>query len=202
MENVYFHGNRHKKEIALTFDDGPSADTKKILKILKKEKIPATFFICGKKIQKNKVLIKKMINQGCEIGNHTYSHRLLLFKNKKIILKEISDTDKALAEIGVKTSLMRPPYFWIGLFGILSLKKLNKKIIECDVIPRDWKRNKERQRADKIIKKTRNGSIIVLHDYLEKDIGPNPLSIKITKRIIGPLKKKGFQFKKVSEIIK
>jgi peptidoglycan/xylan/chitin deacetylase (PgdA/CDA1 family) len=202
MTLIYFHGDRNKKEIALTFDDGPSKETDEILKILKKEKIPATFFICGKNINKNKNLIKQMIRQGCEVGNHTFSHKLLLLSSKKEILKEFNKTDFELKKLNIETNLIRPPHSWIGILGWLLLKKIKKRIVIGDVIAWDWEKNKSNERIEKIIKKTKNGSIIILHDYLEKNIGPNPIVVEITKGIIKPLKKRGFKFKTVSEIIK
>jgi chitin deacetylase len=200
MTLVYFHGDRTRKEIALTFDDGPCEQTKEILKILKEEEIPATFFICGKKIQNNRRVIKQMIKQGCEIGNHTFNHISVWFKSKERFGNEIKKTDDELKKLKIKTNLFRPPYCRFGFGFLVNLKKLNKKIIIGDVISGDWKKISVQKKIETILRKTRNGSIIILHDYLE-DIGENRDIIDIILPVILELKRRGFKFKKVSEII-
>ena len=85
--NFYFHGNRSKKEIALTFDDGPSKETEKILGILKRHKANTTFFVWGERIKGREKTIKRIKKEGNEIGNHTFSHKRLLFKSKNSLSK-------------------------------------------------------------------------------------------------------------------
>ncbi len=67
MRTMFFHGNRNKRQVSVTFDDGPSKITIKILEILKRENVPATFFVMGSKVEANKKVLKQMIKQGCEI---------------------------------------------------------------------------------------------------------------------------------------
>lgn len=110
------------KEIALTFDDGPSEETWKILDFLKKEKIRATFFVVGKKISKNRLLLRKMLRQKCEIANHSFDHANLFFKSRRRMLKSIIDTDSLLNTLGVKSDLIRPPHLLFGP-GLLFLSK-------------------------------------------------------------------------------
>jgi len=90
-KNIYFHGSRDKKEVALTFDDGPSEQTTKILDILKKNNARATFFILGKKVKGNEEILKRIVYEGSEIGNHSYNHNKLLFKDKEFIYNEIKN---------------------------------------------------------------------------------------------------------------
>jgi len=200
MKTVFFHGDRSKKKIAITFDDGPSRECWGILKVLKKEKVPATFFVIGKKIRKNGKILKQMIKQGCEIGNHTYNHARLLLKSQKKMEKEIVDTDNELKRLKIKTNLMRCPYFTCGIGALIAAKRLKKKIIFADIDGRDWMTSKKRL-VKKVLRRVKNGSIICLHSYLE-DIGHNRDIVKVTKKVIPKLKGMGYKLVTVSEVIK
>ena len=68
--NFYFHGKRNSDKISITFDDGPSKETEKILDILKKNKANATFFVFGERIKGREEIIKRILNERNEIGNH------------------------------------------------------------------------------------------------------------------------------------
>ena len=93
-----------EKKVYLTFDDGPTTKvTPKILDILKKENIPATFFVVGKHVKENPNLVKRAFDEGHFIANHGYNHNnKLLYKNDESFLNEILDTDKEIAKaVGV-----------------------------------------------------------------------------------------------------
>ena len=196
---IYFHGNRKKKEIALTFDDGPCKETIEILDILKKQKIKSTFFVLGKKIKGNEKIIKIMIKEGHEVGNHTFHHNFMIFKNKYIIKNEIVSTDKELAKLKVKTQLLRPPYFLAGVTFWKIANELKKKIIIADTICYEWF-YPPREKVIKRALKAKNGSIILFHEYFE-DVGRNK-DVKVLQIIIPALKKRGYKFVKVSDLIK
>jgi len=196
---IYLHGSRKAKKIALSFDDGPSEKTEGIIKILKKYYVKGTFFVVGNKVIRNEKTMKKITMGGHEIGNHTYNHTRLLFKSKGLIKKEIEKTDKVLSKRDIKTKLFRPPYSKFGL-GLLAVsKKLNKKIILMDVAPRDFEDLFTEEVVKFILRYTKPGSIIDLHDSgwvgRKSDI---PL---ILKKIIPTLQKKGYEFVTVSELL-
>lgn len=200
-KRVYFHGKRSNKNISLTFDDGPSEQTFEILKLLDKYNAKATFFILGKKVKNYKSEIKAIQKQGSEIGNHSYSHKSLLFKTKRIIFEEIKKNENELKNLKIKTSLIRPPH---GNFGInlLSIAKLlNKKIILWDIDPNDWSSPGKQKVIDYILNKVKPGSIIDLHEYAE-GIGPNEDLIEILKELIPLLKNKGYKLVTISELYK
>ena len=197
--NIYFHGNRDAKQIALTFDDGPSKETLEILKILKKFNAKATFFVLGERIKGREKIIKKIIKGGHEIGNHSFHHPKLWFKSKKFIEKEIIKTDKELDKFGVETNLFRPPPFLIGFNLLRACKKLNKKIIGADLIPKDYKKQKIENLVKKVLNKIKNGSIIDFHDYA-KGIGRNPNIVPALRKIIPELKKRKYKLITISEL--
>lgn len=167
---MFFHGDRTKKEIAITFDDGPSEETKEILKILKKYNVRATFFIVGKMIKGRKNIIEKIKSDGHEFGNHTFSHKRLWFKTKKFIEKDITMCDDELNKLGVTTNLFRFPGLKFGLNSLTVCEKLNKKIIMAEIISfnlfsYDWFRPWLKKR--KLIKNTINTNKVVRDTLLE-----------------------------------
>lgn len=213
---MYFHGDRNKKEIAITFDDGPAEDTLRVLEVLKKYDIKATFFLVGKMIKDREYIIQQAKNDGHEFGNHTFSHKRLWFKSKKFIENEIKKCDEELEKVDIKTDLFRFPGFKYGPTSLSVCKKLEKKIIFIDSIffnqnGHDWYRPwlkkigliKGAIKIDKVVehtlRNTKNGSILGLHDYLQ-EIGPNPEVVSILEKILPELKEKGFKFVMISEM--
>ena len=197
--NVYIHGSRKENKVALTFDDGPSDETKEVLKLLKKYDAKATFFIWGQRIEGRESTMDKIIKEGHEIGNHSYEHKRLAFKSQEYIKNDLKKCDYKLDKFEVKTNLFRPPglSMFYNLFKVC--KRLEKKIIACDVISNDWRKKGIEYSAKRVLGKTKNGSIINFHDYLE-GIGRNEEIIPILERILPELKNK-YKFVTVSELL-
>lgn len=214
---MYFHGNRNKNNIAITFDDGPSKETLNVLDILKKYNIKATFFIVGNMIKGREDIMEAIKKDDHEFGNHTFSHKRLWFKSKKFIEEDIRKCDDELQSIGVKTNLVRFPGLKYGFNAINVCKLLNKKMIAIDFITLNqfacdwfnpWLKKigliKNQIKIDDVvrvtIKNTRNGSILGFHDYLQ-EIGPHPELSPILENILPELKKKGFNFVTISDLL-
>jgi peptidoglycan/xylan/chitin deacetylase (PgdA/CDA1 family) len=114
-------------EMALTFDDGPSPYTGQILDVLKAERVKATFFLCGENALRYPELVKRIRDEGHEIGNHTWSHPYLHLKSRARISEEIDRTQDALEKIaGVRPRLFRPPFGvrWFSLWPLLDARGL------------------------------------------------------------------------------
>ena len=164
VPHIHFHGNRTEKKIALTFDDSPTTQTNYLLRLLTDYKIKATFFVVGDKAREQPEALQQIMEQGSEIGNHSYSHKQLLFQSKNDIASEIIKTEQVLEENGVQTRLFRPPYGNIGLNTYKVAKQAGYDIIMADVDPRDWKQDNYKRIENHIKEYTTNGSIICLHD--------------------------------------
>ena len=169
-----------KKTVYLTFDDGPTEKvTRKILEILKHEKVKATFFCVGKNVEKHPNLFASIKEEGHAVGNHTNTHLNGWKTNKKQYLDDIEEADKF-----IKSNLFRPPY---GKLNWSSKRDLQKKykIVMWDVAGGDFDK---RLSTDKVIENvTHNvkpGSIVVLHDnqkFKETILSALPVIIKELK---------------------
>ena len=106
--------------MALTFDDGPAERfTAQVLDILREQQVPATFFVCGENVEEHPDLLRRIVAEGHEIGNHTYSHLFVYFKSRRRIAEEIDRTQAIIEKVvGFRPSLFRPPYggamVWAG----------------------------------------------------------------------------------------
>ena len=196
----------NEKLVALTFDDGPHpVFTNELLDLFKEKGIKATFFVTGKNIEKHNNIINRMIAEGHELGNHSYSHNNLIFKKKNKIKEEIQKTDSLLRELGVKGDIhFRPPFGRLLFAASAVLASLNKKVIMWNVPTKDFKENDPNVILKRIYKRIKPGSIIVLHDSGVERPGKRIdriVTITVVKKLIDELLKKGYKFRTVSELI-
>ncbi|MDA3813717.1 MAG: polysaccharide deacetylase family protein [Candidatus Cloacimonetes bacterium] len=192
--------------VALTFDDGPHPEfTKELLDLFKERGIKATFFVTGEKIEKHREIIKRMIADGHELGNHSYSHKNLIFKKKSKIKEEIQKTDYLLRDLGVKGEIhFRPPYGRLLFSAFAVLASLNKKVIMWNIPTKDYKERDPKVILSRIYKRIKPGSIIVLHDSGIERTGKEidrQATIDAVKELINELPKKVYKFRTVSELI-
>ncbi|MPS74262.1 MAG: polysaccharide deacetylase family protein [Chryseobacterium sp.] len=158
------------KEVALTFDDGPTEFTPKFLDLLKEKNIKATFFCIGKQIEKYPETFQRIIAEGHKIGNHTYSHsKNTGFLSSSKMIEEIKKCDEVISKIGnIKTDLYRPPFGVTNPNIAKAIKKTRKKSIGWNVRSLDTVIDNEKKIYHRITKNLKPGSIILLHDTSEK----------------------------------
>ncbi len=183
--------------IAMTFDDGPSAKlTPHLLDILKERNMHVTFFVLGENAKPHPEILKRALAEGHEIGNHSWDHPQLNKLSDEAVRSQLDRTKEAItAAIGQPVTLMRPPY------GALTKEQrhwihedLGYKIILWDVDPLDWKRPGPSVVEERILKDTRNGSIILSHDI-------HPGTVEAMPDTFDKLLAKGFKFVTVSELL-
>lgn len=182
-----------KPMVALTFDDGPNSKyTPKVLDLLYKNQINATFFLMGKNIKGNELLIKEMASSGHEIENHTFSHPDLATLDKYNIELEVSKAEKELKKIlpNYSTSYVRPPY---GKYTEKVKSSILYPIVLWTIDSEDWKYNNSDDIYNNVINNVKDGDIIVFHD-------DNKPTIEALKRIITKLRESDFQFVTVSQL--
>ena len=181
----------NKKMIALTFDDGPNYNTSKILEILNKYNVRATFFVLGSKINHNEKIIKTMDEYGMEIGNHTYSHKLMTSMSNLDIIKEVEDTSDLIYNIvGKYPNLVRPSY---GSFNKKIKESINMPIIIWNIDTLDWKSHNSKKIVSRVMNKLSDGDIILMHDIYSA-------TVKAVDILVPKLISEGYQLVSVSEL--
>ena len=192
------HENQYKK-IALTFDDGPHPRlTPKILEILDKYNVKATFFTVGINVHYYPETFEEIVSHGHEIGNHTYTHPHVSRVDMATLKSEIERCEDEIYEHGeYKTKLFRPPEGMIDNGVATLLKELDYKVILWDIDTRDWDHTNARDIAEMIVKRVSSGDIILMHDYISYN-SPTPEALEI---FLPMLISKGYQFVTVSELI-
>ena len=188
---------RHRRVVALTFDDGPSKYTSLIMKILKENKAKASFFVTGRNVKKRAKLLKTMARRHYTIGNHTYNHVALNKSKTKVIEKEIKATDKAIFEAsGIKPKWVRPPGGALNSSAINFLVNKDYRISMWNIDTSDWRRSKPATIKNKILENLKPGQVILMHDG-----GGNRLNTAAALTgIIREIKKAGYRLVTLDEL--
>ena len=202
----------HPGMLALTFDDGPDPRwTPAILDILQKENVPATFFIIGKNGQAYPDLVRRIVNDGHELGNHTFTHPNLGEIPLRVTELELNATQRLIESIvGRSTVLFRPPYFGDAeadrpqeVEPAILAQKLGYIMVGVRIDPDDWQMpvtadeivNRTIERATDTNPETR-GQVILLHD----SGGDRAATVEALPRLIHELRARGFRFVPVSDL--
>jgi len=181
-----------EKKIAITFDDGPSPVTEKLLDGLKERNVKATFFVLGEKAEKYPELIERMQEEGHIVGNHTYSHIQLRSNNRQKFRDELVQTNGIITQItGQEVQYVRPPY---GSWDKKLEEELNMIPVLWNIDPNDWCTSSAGKVTKRITNKAKENGIILLHDCYESSVEAAFSSIDI-------LQERGFQFVTVDEIL-
>ncbi len=198
-KSIVYKGKTDKKIVALTFDDGPDdVVTPKVLDILKRFKIKATFFFLGKQIEKNPAVVRRAQREGHLVLNHSWSHPRLSEVTNNQFIDEIKKTEKALSRlIGPRPLLMRPPHGDVNRNIFHQLKNLGYKIVMWSLDTMDWKAKESSAISDKVLSEIHPGAIVLMHSQGDKMLTANSLPV-----MIKGLKAKGYRFATVDRLLK
>lgn len=186
-----------KKTVALTFDDGPHPEfTLKLLEILDKNKVKATFFVVGKQVKKYPEFLREIKKHGHEIGNHTFNHPLLTTLDRSGVINELEMNKSEIKKAAdADTLFFRPPS-----------GRYDEKVIEASlsrgfiavlwsVSGSDYGATDPEVVKQNVLQHIKNGDIILLHSGIEA-------TLKALPEIITEIRRRGFEFEKVAELIK
>jgi polysaccharide deacetylase family sporulation protein PdaB len=186
-----------QKVVALTFDDGPlNNTTPEILGILKEKNVKATFFVVGERVKRFPKLVQQEIEDGHEVGTHTYSHPNLTKLRKNQLEEELNNTEEAILAVAPKPTLFRPPG---GSYNDTIIKLTRDKgylTILWSIDTLDWRSPPVGDIVNSVLKNIKPGSIILLHDG--KYPSPTPEAVEF---IIDSLRSLGYEFVTVSELL-
>lgn len=154
-------------EVSLTFDDGPSPDTARILDVLREKEVRATFFLCGANVERYPALARRIVAEGHELGNHTWSHRYLHLRTRADIADEIDRTQDSIERVtGVRPAYFRPPHGvrWFPLWDVLAERRMT--LVLWNSFPQEGA-SPARDIVARARKRLKPGAIILLHDAKE-----------------------------------
>lgn len=178
-----------EKYVALTFDDGPHQFlTPRLMDILKKTDSKVTFFVMGVKAIIHPEILERAVNEGHEVANHVWDHPVLTKINPKELNSQLSRTSEAIrAAIKSDPKTMRPPY---GLTNrrnndIIYSKK-GMTVIQWSIDTIDWQFPSPQIIVDRVMKKVKNGDVILCHDIHTNTINTIPL-------LVDALRKEGYK---------
>ncbi len=181
----------NKPMVALTFDDGPGNRTGELLNQLEKYNAHATFFMLGQKVASYKAEVQRMKELGCELGNHSYSHKNLAKLDAAGEKQQVDGTNNKISEItGSGATVMRPPY---GSVGGAMKENVGLPMILWNIDTLDWKTRDAKATIDHVMGKVKDGDIILMHDI-------HPETIDAALELIPKLQEAGFQLVNVSEM--
>ena len=185
-----------KKEIYLTFDDGPTPEiTQWVLEQLNEYNAKATFFCIGKNVAQYPEIVENIIADGHSIGNHTQNHLNCWKVSSKTYLKDVEKAQEVVASvINNESNLFRPPYGKITPKRAKQLIKKNYQIIMWDVLSADFDTNISPEKClENVLKNTKKGSVIVFHDSLKAKVN---LEYTLPK-VLENFSNKGYTFKRI-----
>ncbi|TSB46553.1 polysaccharide deacetylase family protein [Alkalicoccobacillus porphyridii] len=201
-DTVFLSGPKDEKKIALTFDDGPDPRvTGDLLDVLAEEKVPATFFLMGVRVDRYPDLVKRMVDEGHTIGSHGYWHNPLINLSNREAQADLEKANQAIFRaVNQETSLYRPPFGSLNEEKVEMLKELGYSVIIWSVDSEDWKASPPDEIAEKVIEDVRPGSIILHHDGANWNIDLSGTVTAVQKEI-KELKKRGYTFVTVPELL-
>ncbi|ARM72057.1 polysaccharide deacetylase [Listeria monocytogenes] len=180
------------KRIALTFDDGPSASvTPGVLDTLKRYNVKATFFVLGSSVIQNPGLVKRELEEGHQVGSHSWDHPQLTKQSTQEVYNQILKTQKAVFDqTGYFPTTMRPPY---GAVNKQVAEEIGLPIIQWSVDTEDWKYKNAGVVTQKVLAGATDGAIVLMHD-IHKTTAAS-LDATLTK-----LKNQGYEFVTIDEL--
>ena len=181
------------KLIAFTFDDGPGIYTEKLLEGLKERNAHATFMLLGSCANQRPDVVQRMIQEGHQIGNHSWSHPVLSGLSQEEIHSELSSTRELIESLGYTgTCVVRPPY---GDYNDTVLQEADAPIVLWNVDTEDWKHKGDADTVyNNIMRDAQDGAVILMHDIYES-------SVDAALRAMDTLKEQGYQFVTVEEML-
>lgn len=193
------HGSRDVPRVALTFDDGPDPErTPALLDALAELDVKATFFLVGHRVDAFPELAARIVREGHEIGNHTYSHRYLPLARSRSVARELAATDAAIERAtGIRPTLARPPYGGRSPRNVRAFERSEKRLVLWDVNSFDWKGAPADAIVSRVVERTRSGSIVLLHEA--RDGGE--ITVDAVRLLVPELRARGYELVTTSRVL-
>lgn len=181
--------NSTNKKVMLTFDDGPhNSNTISVLEVLKKHDVKALFFVIGKNIPGNEGILKQIVSEGHQIGNHSFSHdHWIDVWTAKKVKADLMECQQLIEQYSPNSKLFRPPYGVTNPNIARAVKQLGLQSIGWNIRSYDTSIKDISKIKERVLSQLKPGAIILLHDRL--DFMP-----ELLEELIPMIKSKGYQF--------
>jgi peptidoglycan/xylan/chitin deacetylase (PgdA/CDA1 family) len=196
------HGSR---QIALTYDDGPNkACTPRLLEVLERHQVKATFFMLGRYVTLLPKLAQEVAAAGHAIGNHTFTHPNLIFCSPVQMRMQVEECDRALRDhVGEHTSLFRPPFGGRRPSVLRAARAMGFAPVLWSVTGYDWNTDPPEKIEARVARQVRGGDVILLHDGGHLGMGAErSATVAATDSLIRRYKDQGYQFVTIPEMMK
>jgi peptidoglycan-N-acetylglucosamine deacetylase len=192
------------RQLALTYDDGPNdPHTLRLLEVLARHEVRATFFVIGRYVQQRPDIVREIFRAGHVIGNHAFTHPLLIFQSELEIRRQIEECRAAMRDaIGESSNLFRPPFGGRRPAVLRIARELGFVPVMWSVTGYDWNAPPAAVIEKKITSRVRGGDVILLHDGGHKEMGADrSQTVLATDRLIERYKGDGFEFVTVPQMM-
>jgi peptidoglycan-N-acetylglucosamine deacetylase len=190
--------------LALTYDDGPNDPyTGQLLEVLDRHEVKATFFLVGKFVQERPDLARALVSAGHAIGSHTWDHPNLIFCSSAEVRRQLSQTQKAIADAtGVDVKLFRPPFGGRRPASLRVARGMGLQAVMWNVTCKDWTERSTDEIVALAESQIHGGNVILLHDGEFHRIGVDrSRSVEATDRILSRYKAEGYEFVTIPEMM-
>ena len=195
---------RGSKKMALTFDDGPNDPyTLRLLEVLAKQGVKATFFMIGRYVQRRPDIAREVVRAGHVVGNHTFTHPLLIFKSASEVTMQLTDCKRALEDaIGEHSNLFRPPFGGRRPAVLQIARSMGLAPVMWNVTGYDWNAPSAEHIEGKVARQVHGGDVILLHDGGHKAPGAErACTVLATDRMVALYKSQGHEFVTIPEMM-
>jgi len=192
------------KKLALTYDDGPNdPHTLRLLEVLAKHNVRATFFLIGRFVQHRPDIARQIVKAGHVVGNHTFTHPNLILASAQRTRSEIQQCEQALTDaVGGHSRLFRPPFGGRRPGTLQLIRSLGLEPVLWNVTGWDWKGKPADYVERKLRQQVRGGDVILLHDGEDIAFGADrSQTVIVTDRLISTYKAQGFEFATIPQMM-
>ena len=185
-----------RTQVALTFDDGPSYVTDRVLDVLEEVGVKATFFVIGERVADHERQLRRMAACGFQIGNHTWNHKFISKMSSDELRQTLLQTNDAICgACGVTPTIMRPPGGAWSDEALAVLGEMGLPAVFWSVDPRDWETQDAQSTINHVLSHVEDGSIVIMHDRYE----PTADAVEV---IVPELVSRGIELLTIDELAK
>jgi peptidoglycan/xylan/chitin deacetylase (PgdA/CDA1 family) len=202
LGQTVWRGRADTMSVALTFDDGPSPDTERVLDVLDAHGLRATFFMVGREVERYPQIARRVAARGHEIGNHSYSHPIYLYHSPRETWRQLERTQQIIADVtGVQARYARPPCGVRTPAYFSAARRLGLRTVQWTNAGFDWKKRTPSRIASDVLRGAEAGSIILLHDGDSENRDDRSATVAALPLVIVGLKEKGLHIAPLSKLI-